>query len=118
MRNLCPQEHPDRLYYEYFPDAQTIDLADFWPLDTIVSTMQTIGFVAITAMPEHMRFEQDLRLWLDMIRRRDLNSHLLAISDRAYGAGIARLERELSDAPAAQMRTDHLCRLTLRAEKR
>ena len=118
MRNLCPQDHPDWLYYEYFPDAQTIDLADFWPLDTIVSTMQTIGFVAITATPEHMRFEQDLRLWLDMIRRRDLNSQLMAISDRAYEAGIARLERELSDAPAAQMRTDHLCLLTLRAEKR
>ena len=36
MRDLCPQEHPDWLYYEYFPDAQTMDLADFWPLDTIV----------------------------------------------------------------------------------
>ena len=34
---------------------------------------------------------------------------LMAISDGAYEAGIARLERELSDAPAAQMRADHLC---------
>jgi hypothetical protein len=44
MQNLYPQEHPDWLYYEYFPDAQTIDLEDFWPLDTIVSAMQTVGF--------------------------------------------------------------------------
>src|SRR5690242_2103220 len=39
MRNLCPQENPDWLYYEYFPEAQTIDLEDFWPPATIVSAM-------------------------------------------------------------------------------
>jgi ubiquinone/menaquinone biosynthesis C-methylase UbiE len=36
IRNLCPHEHPDWLYYEYFPEAQTIDLQDFWSPDTIV----------------------------------------------------------------------------------
>jgi ubiquinone/menaquinone biosynthesis C-methylase UbiE len=118
MRNLCPQEHPDWLYYEYFPAAQTIDLEDFWPPDTIASTMQTIGFVAISVAPEHIRFEQDLRVWLDMVRRRDLNSQLMAISDRAYRGGIARLRRELADAGAARVRTDHLCLLTIRGDKR
>ena len=118
MRNLCPQEHPDWRYYEYFPDAQTIDLEDFWSLDTVVSAMQTIGFVAITAATEHLRFEQDLCIWLDMVRHRDLNSQLMAISDRAYEQGIARLERELTDPRAAHVRTDHLCLLTLRADKR
>jgi SAM-dependent methyltransferase len=117
MRNLCPRECPDWLYYEYFPDAQTIDLEDFWPLDTTVSTMQTIGFVAISTEPEHIRFEQDLRVWLDMVRRRDLNSQLMAISDRAYEDGIARLERKLADAGTAQVRTDHLCLLTIRGDK-
>jgi hypothetical protein len=58
--------------------------------------MQAIGFAAISAVPEHIRFEQDLRVWLDMVRRRDLNSQLLAISDRAYEEGIARLERQLA----------------------
>jgi len=64
MRNLCPQEHPDWLCYEYFPEAQTIDLADFWPPDAIVSTMEAAGFVAVSIEPEHIRFEQDLRAWL------------------------------------------------------
>ena len=104
MRNLCPQEHPDWLYYEYFPEAQTIDLEDFWPLDRIISTIRAVGFVAISAAPEHIRFEQDLRVWLDMVRRRDLNSQLMAISDRAYKDGIARLERELTDGGIAQVR--------------
>jgi ubiquinone/menaquinone biosynthesis C-methylase UbiE len=117
MRNLCPHEHPDWLYYEYFPEAQTIDLEDFWPPDTIVSTMQAIGFVAISAVPEHIRFEQDLRVWLDMVRRRDLNSQVLAISDRAYEEGIARLERQLANGGAAQVRNDHICLLTIRGDK-
>jgi len=117
MRNLCPQEHPDWLYYEYFPEAQTIDLEDFWPSDRIISTMQAVGFVAISAAPEYIRFEQDLRVWLDMVRRRDLNSQLMAISDRAYEDGIARLERELADGGTAQVRNDHLCLLTIHGDK-
>ncbi len=30
LRNLCPQQSSDWLYYEYFPEAQTVDLKDFW----------------------------------------------------------------------------------------
>ena len=29
LRNLCPQECADWLYYAYFPEAYAIDLADF-----------------------------------------------------------------------------------------
>src|SRR5712671_275256 len=111
-----PHEHPDWLYYEYFPEAQTTDLEDFWPPGTIVSTMQAIGFVATLGVPEHIWFEQDLRVWLDMVRRRDLNSQLLAISDRSYEEGIARLERQLAYGGGAQARTDHLCLLTIRGD--
>ncbi len=113
MRNLCPHEQPDWLYYEYFPDAHTIDLEDFWPVDTIISTMEGTGFVALSVEPEHIRFEQDLRVWLYMVRRRDLNSQLMAISDRAYQDGVGRLERELMEGVARQMRADHLCLMTV-----
>jgi len=44
MRNLCPQEHLDWLYYEYFPEALAIDLEDFWPPEIIVATMEATGF--------------------------------------------------------------------------
>jgi len=117
MRNLCPQEHPDWLCYEYFPEAQTIDLDDFWPPDAIVAAMRALGFVAIAVVPEHIRFEQDLRLWLDMVRHRDLNSQLMAISNRAYAQGIARLQRELADPNAIHRRPDHLCLVTIRGDK-
>jgi hypothetical protein len=98
-----PYEHPDWLYYEYFPEAQTIDLQDFWSPDTIVS-MRATGFVAISVEPEHIRFDQDLRVWLDMVQRRDLNSQLMAISDRVYQGGIARLTRELAEGSAPRVR--------------
>jgi SAM-dependent methyltransferase len=117
MRNLCPQECPDLLYYEYFPQAHTIDLEDFWPPETIVATMKAIGFARVTVELEHLRFEQDLCVWLDAVRRRDSNSQLMTISDRAYEAGIRRLEREVAGGNAPQVRADHLCLLTVRGDR-
>jgi ubiquinone/menaquinone biosynthesis C-methylase UbiE len=117
MRNVCPQEHPDWLYYEYFPEALPIDLEDFWPPETTVAAMETTGFVSVTVEREHLRFEQDLRLWLDTVRRRDTNSQLMAISDAAYEAGIRRLESEVADESAPQVRVDHLCLLSIRGDR-
>jgi SAM-dependent methyltransferase len=118
MRNLCPQEHPDWLCYDYFPESHALDLEDFWPIETIVATMEKIGFAALTIEHEHLRFEQDMRVWLDTVRRRDTNSQLLAISDRAYEAGLRRLERELADDGARKVRTDHLCLITIRGDRK
>jgi SAM-dependent methyltransferase len=117
MRNLCPQECPDWLYYEYFPQAHTIDLEDFWPPETIVATMEATGFARVTVELEHLRFEQDLCVWLDAVRRRDSNSQLMTISDRAYEAGIRRLQREVVGGNAPQVRADHLCLLTVRGDR-
>jgi ubiquinone/menaquinone biosynthesis C-methylase UbiE len=82
MRN-CARMSTLTALLRIFSRSQTIDLEDFQALDTIISRMQTIGFVETSAKPEHMRFEQDLNMWLDMVRRCDLNSQLMAISDRA-----------------------------------
>ena len=117
MRNLCPREHPDWLYYKYFPEAQTLDLADFWPHETIVATMGGTGFTAVTVEFEHLRFDQDLAVWLAMVRRRELNSQLMAISDAAYEAGICRLEKEVQERNVPHVRADHLCLLTIRGER-
>jgi SAM-dependent methyltransferase len=118
MRNLCPQEHPDWLCYDYFPESYALDLEDFWPIETIVATMERIGFAAVTVEHEHLQFEQDMRAWLDTVRRRDTNSQLLTISDRAYEAGLRRPERELADDDARKVRTDHLCLITIRGDRK
>ena len=118
IRNLCPHEHPDWLYYDYFPEALQIDLADFWSPETVVATMEVVGFASVAVELEHLRFEQDLRTWLETVRQRDTNSQLMAISDRGYEASLHRLESELVDANAPKVRADHLCLVTIRGEKR
>lgn len=116
MRNLCPQESADWLYYEYFPEARAIDLRDFWPIETVVTTMRAEGFVAVAVVYEHRRFEQNLPAWLDIVRRRDTCSQLQAISEAAYQAGVERLEREIADARMPRSRSDRLRLVTIRGE--
>jgi ubiquinone/menaquinone biosynthesis C-methylase UbiE len=117
LRNLCPHESSDWLYYEYFPEAEIADLRDFWPTEAIVAVMEAIGFMTIIVKLEHLRFEQDLSTWIEIVRRRDTCSQLLAISDAAYELGVRRLERELEKETAPPRHADHLCLLTIRGEK-
>lgn len=117
LRNLCPQECSDWLYYEYFPEAQRLDLRDFWPPAAVVAIMEGIGFATISVDYQHLHFEQDLAEWIETVRRRDTCSQLLAITDIAYEAGLRRLERELEQGTTPQRRADHLCLLTLRGDK-
>jgi ubiquinone/menaquinone biosynthesis C-methylase UbiE len=117
LRNLCPQESSDWLYYEYFPEAQLADLQDFWPPAAVIAVMEGIGFTPVTMEHQHLHFEQDLAEWIEVVRRRDTCSQLLAITDIAYEAGLRRLERELEQGTAPRRRADHLCLLTIRGEK-
>ena len=106
----------DWLYYEYFPEAQSVDLQDFWPPDAVVRVMRAAGFVMVEVAYEHIHFEQDLPAWLEIIRRRDTCSQLQAISDAAYQAGVIRLERDVTDPSMPKSRNDHLCLVTIRGE--
>jgi ubiquinone/menaquinone biosynthesis C-methylase UbiE len=117
LRNMCPEECADWLYYEYFPATRTADLRDFWPAAKLLKTMQEVGFAAVTAEYEHVRFEQNLADWLETVRRRDICSQLQAIPDQDYAAGVRRLEREVADPTASRIRADHLCLVTVRGEK-
>jgi ubiquinone/menaquinone biosynthesis C-methylase UbiE len=116
LRNMCPQECADWLYYKYFPEARALDLEDFWPLETISAVMEASGFVAVSVEREHLHFAQDLRVWFDTVRRRDTCSQLLAIGDDAYEAGLRRLAEELAEQRGPLLRDDHLCLVTIRGE--
>jgi SAM-dependent methyltransferase len=117
LRNLCPQESSDWLYYEYFPEAELADLRDFWPPEAVSAVMEAIGFTAVTLEYEHLHFQQNLSTWIEIVRRRDTCSQLLAIPDTAYEAGVRRLEREVDEETVPLVRADHLCLLTIRGEK-
>jgi ubiquinone/menaquinone biosynthesis C-methylase UbiE len=117
LHSLCPQECADWLYYDYFPEAYAIDLAVFWPPQSIVAIMEAAGFVAVVAERQHLHYQQRLRVWLDVVRRRDTCSQLLTISDAAYAAGLNRVQKELADGNASRVRADHLCFVTIRGER-
>jgi ubiquinone/menaquinone biosynthesis C-methylase UbiE len=116
LHNSCPQESGDWLYYEYFPEARVVDVDDFWSPDTIIRSMKEQRFVGVEAAYRHIRWEQDMAAWLDIVRRRDTCSQLQAISDAAYQAGVQRLERDIADPNIPRSRTDHLCLVTIRGD--
>src|ERR1700759_1489983 len=41
--NMCPHDSLDWLYYDYFPETLTRDLADFWPPETVLAEMTAAG---------------------------------------------------------------------------
>jgi SAM-dependent methyltransferase len=115
--NLCPLECEDWLYYVYFREALTRDLADFWPPEAVAAEMEAAGFTSVTVERRHLRFDHDLPVLLEAVRRRDTNSQLIAISEAAYETGLRRIEREIGDASAPRVRADHLCFATVRGDK-
>ena len=117
LRSLCPQESEGWLYYEYFPEARGIDLKDFWPPEQIITVMEAAGFHAVTAARQHLRYDQNLREWLTVVKRRDTCSQLTAIRNEAYAAGLRRLEQELADSMDPPVRADHLCLVTIRGDR-
>lgn len=114
LHNMCPEESRDWLYYQFFPEARLVDLQDFWLPDAIVDSMNAAGFVKVEAAYRHVHWEQDIAAWLEVIKRRDTCSQLLAISDAAYRAGLERLRREIADPCMPRSRRDHLCLVTIR----
>jgi ubiquinone/menaquinone biosynthesis C-methylase UbiE len=117
VHSLCPQESTDWLYYEYFPEAYAIDIVDFWAPEAIVTVMETAGFLPVMVERQQIHYEQNMRDWLNVLRRRDTCSQLMTISDAAYAAGLRRLKKELDDGRGAEMRAEHLCLVTIRGEK-
>ena len=118
LSNICPQEMADWLYYQYFSEGRARDLRAFGPPEVVVETMEAVGFVAVVVERQHLRYEQDLQVWLDTVRRRETCSQLLTISDAAYEAGVKRLEHELAEGRASRVRADHVCLVTIRGDKR
>jgi len=114
---LCPQESADWLYYEYFPDAYAIDLTDFWPPQSVTTALQAASFAPVTAEHRHLHYEQNMQEWLKVVRRRDVTSQLMVISDAAYATGLRRLEEGLAVGSTPPLRADHICLVTIRADR-
>src|SRR5262249_15021178 len=118
LYSMCPQESDDWLYSAYFPEGMPRDFADFWRPDAIVSEMTAIGFAGVEVVRRHIHRGRELAELLSAIRFRERNSQLLSLSDAAYEAGLRRLERDLDNPQTHKVRSDHLCFVTVRGDRR
>jgi hypothetical protein len=99
-----------------FPSRATA--GNFWPPDAIVSEMSATGFAGVQVARRHVHRERDLTELLLAVRFREKNSQLLSISDAAYEAGLRRIERDLNNPQTRKVRSDHLCFVTVRGDRR
>jgi hypothetical protein len=114
---ICVRRNPNWLYYAYLPEAKTLDLGDFWPLDGIVSEMSATGYAGVEVARQHVHRERDLKELLSALRFRERNSQLLSLSDAAHKAGLRRIERDIDDPQTPKARADHLCFITVRGDR-
>lgn len=118
MVNLSPWRTRDWDVYRYFPEAFARDELDFWTDEKLQSELERAGLVVSAVEPNDIRHEVELAERLAFYRERYSPSQLVAISDQAFDAGLARLQRDLTAAGGAPVRiATHICLLTLVAEK-
>jgi ubiquinone/menaquinone biosynthesis C-methylase UbiE len=115
LTNIAPHEMDSWIYYQYFPAAHAMDLADFLVSDAMVALLQQIGFVQIRCARQQTHTMQDLQEFLAVVQRRDTCSQLLMIPERAYQAGLRQIEADLRQG-CREVSTES-CILTVCAEK-
>jgi len=118
MTNICPREMTGWAIYRYFPIALERDLQDFAPREEIRDWMLEIGFDRIKIELDHQEWEQDLREFVESVRRRDTCSQLITLSDADYQAGLRQIEMALLQAQGQTISvSSEICLLKVVAEK-
>jgi hypothetical protein len=80
--------------------------------------MSATGFAGVEVERSHVHRERDLAELLSAVRFRERNSQLLSLSDAAYEAGLRRIESDLDNQQTRKVRSDHLCFVTVRGDRR
>jgi hypothetical protein len=80
--------------------------------------MSATGFTGVEVERRHVHRERDLAELLSAVRFRERNSQLLSLFDAAYEAGLRRIERDLDNQQTRKVRSDHLCFVTVRGDRR
>ena len=96
--------------------AKLSPYAALWIKQSITTALEVAGFAAVTAEHKHLRYEQNMQEWLNVVRRRrrylaadgDLRCDLFRRATPIWG-GARRRKRSVSP--------DHLCLVAIRAER-
>jgi SAM-dependent methyltransferase len=100
---MDPRVHRDRWYvYDYFAGTYERDLARFPSWGTVLDWMAEVGFARVEwRLVEHILEHKVGRAVLaDPFLRKDAISQLSLLSDKAYAAGLSRIEDALASAQA------------------
>jgi hypothetical protein len=118
MLNICPCEMQDWAIYRYFPAALECDLDDFMPQREIEKRLREVGFEDLKLELDHQECEEELDIFAATVRRRDICSQLIGLSEAAYQAGLNRLELELQRVAGGSVRMPtESCLLKIIAKK-
>jgi hypothetical protein len=77
--------------------------------------MTATGFAGGEVARRQVHRERDLTELLSAVRFRERNSQLVSLSD---AAGLRRIEHDLRDPQTPNMRGEHLCFVTVGADRR
>jgi len=95
ITNLDPWSMAGWIIYQYFQASWERDLSDFLPANEIVLRMEQVGFSSIQVKRDHRRTEENLSEFLGYASQRHRTSQLIAIQDREYENGIARIRDQV-----------------------
>jgi SAM-dependent methyltransferase len=95
ITNLDPWSMAGWIVYNYFPASWKRDLSDFFPVDDLKSQMEKTGFCNVQVKRVYSRSEENLNEFLRYASQRHRTSQLIAIEDREYEDGIAKLRDQV-----------------------
>jgi SAM-dependent methyltransferase len=116
MTNIDPWAMPGWLLYRFFPEAYDLDRRDFVEVDRFVALMQAAGFTEICVTRQDKSVDQTLPDFLAYASERHRTSHLLAMADNAYAAGVRRLQEAVAADDGRAQRSEFAL-VTIAGEK-
>ncbi len=117
MTNMVPWRMRDWLVYEYFPEAFARDEQDFWLEIRIQEVLERVGLTLVTFQYDEQRQQYDLSERLEFYRQRYSPSHIVALDDQHFEAGVARMEAAVANAAGPVVVQSHVCFVTVSAHK-
>lgn len=113
LQNVCPEGMADRAVYRYFPETRALDARDYLSVADHLRMLEAAGFHGVVHALDVRSTRRSLQDFRAYVKRRDVTSELLAISDAAYATGLARIDSDLRQGTGEI--DDAVCLLTVRA---
>ncbi len=117
LTNIDPWSMGGWIVYRFFPASQRRDHQDCLPEDRLVALLRQVGFRRIHVRRQLDRGQKTVAEFLAYASQRHRTSQLIAIPDRDYNEGLARIEESFSRDGGDTCVPTELCRIWILADK-